>query len=115
MAAQDQTQATKAYRVTTLKQQGYKNSRMLTRGMRLTHILSESSKLSPTEYKKRHDKVATVVHWELCSFETAKHWYEHRLRAERVMENRNTKMLWNFNIRTNRVIEARRSDMCSFI
>ena len=60
------------------------------------HILSESSKLSPTEYKKRHDKVATVVLWELCSkysFETAKNWYEHRLRAERVMENQNTKVL----------------------
>ena len=41
------------------------------------HILTESSKLAQTEYKKCHDKVATMVYWELCrkyAFETAKHW-----------------------------------------
>ena len=76
------------------------------------HILSEYSKLTHTEYKKRHDKVATMVHRELCSkygFESAKHWYEHRV--EGVMENQDTKILWDFNIWIYRVIKARHPDI----
>ena len=42
-------------------------------------------------------------------FEPAKHWYEHR--AEEVMKNQDVEILWDFNIRTNRVIEARRPDI----
>ena len=41
----------------------------------------ECSKLAQTEYKNCHDKVATTVHWKLCSkygFELTKHWHEHR-------------------------------------
>ena len=47
----------------------------------MMHILSKCLKLAQTEYKKRHGKVATMVHWELCSnyaFELDKYWYEHR-------------------------------------
>ena len=29
----------------------------------VSHIVSECSKLAQTEYKERHDKVATAVHW----------------------------------------------------
>ena len=76
------------------------------------HILSECSKLAQTKYKKRHDKVITMVHWELCSkygFESAKHWYEHK--AEKEMENQDTNILWDFNNRTDHVIKARRPDI----
>ena len=76
------------------------------------HILSECLKLAQNEYKKRHDKVATMVHWELCkqhSFPHSKNWYDHR--AEDVLENDDVKLLWDFNIRTDRVIEARRPDI----
>ena len=66
--------ATKAYRVTILKQQGSKKCRMCNESDEtVMHILSKCSK----QYKKRHDKVATMVHWELCSkygFDPAKHW-----------------------------------------
>ena len=71
------------------------------------HIFSECSKLAQAEYKKRHDKVVTMVHWELCSkygFESANHWYEHR--AERVME-----ILQDFNIRADRFVEAKQSNI----
>ena len=70
------------------------------------------SEAGSTEYKKHHDKVATMVHWELCrkyGFEYAKHWFKHRVEA--VMENQDGKILWDVNIRTNRVIEARRPDI----
>ena len=76
------------------------------------HILSERLKLAQNKYKKCHDKVATVAHWELCSkygFESPKHWYEHR--TEGVVENQNTKILWNFNIRNDCAIEARHPDI----
>ena len=36
-------------------------------------------------------------------------WYEHQ--PESVVENENCKILWDFNIQTDHVIEARRPDM----
>ena len=32
----------------------------------VSHIVSECSKIAQTEYKKRHDRVATTIHWALC-------------------------------------------------
>ena len=32
----------------------------------ISHTVSECSKLIQTEYKRRHENVATMVHWELC-------------------------------------------------
>ena len=105
--------AAQAYKVTIIKQKGSKRCRMSSeRDEPVMHILSECSKLVQTEYKKHHDKVAIVVRWELCSkycVKPAKHWYEHR--AEEIMENQDTKILSDFNIRTNRVIKARRRDI----
>ena len=113
MAAQDQALATRNYKFTILKEQNTKKCRMCNeRGETVMHILSKCPKLAQTEYKKRHDKVATMVHWELCkqhSLPHSKNWYDHR--AEDVLENDDVKLLWDFNIRTDRVIEARRPDI----
>ena len=76
------------------------------------HILSECKKLAQREYKKRHDRVASIIHWELCAihgFQRSKNWFDHL--AESVMENDRVKILWDFNIHTDRVIEARRPDI----
>ena len=76
------------------------------------HIISECEKLAQGEYKKRHDRVASIIHWELCAlhgFQRSKNWYEHKV--EPVLENDNIKILWDFNIHTDRVIEARRPDI----
>ena len=32
----------------------------------VSHIVSECAKIAQTEYKKRHDRVATTIHWALC-------------------------------------------------
>ncbi len=32
----------------------------------LFHIVSESSMMAQTEYKGRYDKLAKVIHWDLC-------------------------------------------------
>ena len=68
MAMQDQTLATKAYRVTLFEQQGSKKCRMFTeKDETVMHIPRECSKLVQAEWKKRHGKVATVVPWKQCS------------------------------------------------
>ena len=53
-----------------------------------------------------------IVHWKLarkCNFEAGDKWYEHE--PESVLENENYKILWDFSIQTDHVIEARRQDL----
>ena len=76
------------------------------------HILSCCSKLSQTEYKRRHDNVAAAVHWCMCrkyQINCNDRWYEHR--AEKVAENDDVKLLWDFQVQTDHVIPARRPDI----
>ena len=53
-----------------------------------------------------------MVYWELCSkygFEPEKHWCEYK--ANEVMENQGTKVVWDFNNKTKCVIDARFLDI----
>ena len=53
-----------------------------------------------------------LVHWKLarkCNFEAGDKWYEHE--PESVLENEDYKILWDFSIQTDHVIEARRPDL----
>ena len=52
------------------------------------------------------------MHWKLarkCNFEARDKWYEHE--PESVSENEDYKILWDFSIQTDHVIEARRPDL----
>jgi hypothetical protein len=76
------------------------------------HLVSACSKLAQTEYKARHDKVASIIHWYLCKqigVQVPKEWYEHQPSA--ITENENKKILWDFSVQTDRVIQARRPDI----
>ena len=76
------------------------------------HVFSGCSKLGQKELKGKHDTVGKVVHWKLvekCTFEVTDKWYEHK--PERTLENENLKVIWDFNIQTDHVIEAWRSDL----
>ena len=78
----------------------------------INHITSECPALAQTQYKKRHDTVARAVHWSLCKkyqIPCCNKWYEHQPQA--VTENENAKLLWDFGIRTDRVIQAHRPDL----
>jgi len=78
----------------------------------VSHIVSECSKIAQTEYKKRHDRVATAIHWAICKKSGLPHtekWYDHR--AEPVTENEHVKLLWDFTVQTDRTIQARRPDL----
>ena len=78
----------------------------------VTHIVSGCKKLAQKEYKRRHDKVACFIHWLLCKKYDLEHtdkWYQHQ--PSPVVENKRYKLLWDFSIQTDRVIEHRRPDI----
>ena len=78
----------------------------------ISHIVSSCSKLAQKEYKRRHDNVATAIHWDLsgkCGFERKERWYENV--PESVLENEDYKLLWDFSVRTDHEIGARRPDL----
>ena len=69
------------------------------------------NKLAQREYKRTHDNLGKIVHWKLarkCTFEGGDKWYEHE--SESVLENEDYKILWDFSIQTDHVIEPRRPD-----
>ena len=52
------------------------------------------------------------VHWKVCrkiGFDVNEKWHKHE--PEKVVENNSWKILWDFTIQTDHVIEARRPDM----
>ena len=78
----------------------------------INHVISECSALAQYQYKKRHDTVAKALHWSLCQkyeISRSEKWYEHQ--PEAVAENEHIKLMWDFDIRTDRVIRAHRPDI----
>ena len=78
----------------------------------IDHIVSGCSKLAQKEYQRRHKNLRKIVHWKVarkCNFEAGDKWYEHE--PESVLENEDYKILWDFSIQTDHVIEARRPDL----
>ena len=62
-------------------------------------------------YKIRHDWAGKVIHWELCKklkFYHTNKWYMHN--PESVLENETHKLVWDFEIQTDHLISARRSE-----
>ena len=60
----------------------------------------------------RHDKLAKVIHWDLCKkwgVQVIEKWYDHV--PEKVAETDQVQILWDFNIQTDYVIEHRRPDV----
>ena len=78
----------------------------------INHTISECIKLAPKEYKMRHDWVGKVFHWEMCrkfQFDHTNKWYMHN--PAPVLENDTHKLIWDFNIQTDHLIPARRTDL----
>ena len=75
-------------------------------------IISGCSKVAQKECKRRHNNLEKKVHWKLarkCNVEAGDKWYEHG--PESVLENEDYKMLWDFSIQTDHVIEVWRPDL----
>ena len=78
----------------------------------IDHIVRGCGKLAQKEHKRRHDKLGKTVYWELarkCNFLPGDKWYKHE--PVSVLENEDNKILWDFSIQTDHVIEARRPDL----
>ena len=64
------------------------------KGETISHIVSERKKLKQKEYKRGHDNVARIVHWELSGafqIKSEEKRYEHKPGS--VMENEDVKFL----------------------
>ena len=95
----------------------------------ITHILIACSVLVKSQYRKRHNKVRTSVHFVLCKkhhLQCCDKWYKQRITyihththtakshthtPKSVQRNNEYKILWDFNIQTDKVIEYRLPDV----
>ena len=112
-AAQDQALRTNAVKARIENQNVSSKCRMCgSHDETVQHILCSCPKLAQTEYKKRHDVVGRVIHWELCKeygVECSDKWCEHSPKS--IEENEEVKLLWDFTIQTDREIHHRRPDI----
>ena len=59
----------------------------------------------------RHDRVGQVIHWELCKslkFDHSTKWYRHR--PDFILENEMYKILWSFEIQSDRLTPSRKQE-----
>ena len=78
----------------------------------ITYLIAECKKLAQREYRQRHDTIARIVHLELCQnfgFAGKVKWYNHK--PVTFVDNDRVKILWDFNIQTDHVIQQKRSDI----
>jgi len=102
MAAQDQALRINVIKVKIDNQEGDVRCKMCKdREETLVHLASECSKLAQLEYKKKHNKVAGIVHWSLCEkygLSRSDQWFQHT--GEPVIETEKIKILWDVSIQT---------------
>ncbi|KAJ8018646.1 hypothetical protein HOLleu_43265 [Holothuria leucospilota] len=109
-AAQDQALNTKSHQANIMKVTTDSKCRMCTEtDETVNHLVAGCQKLAATEYLERHNKVAAALHLEICrhyGIPTAEqHPWLHR--PETVNETDGVKILWDFEVRTDKVITAR--------
>ena len=113
IAAQDQALRTNMIKFSIDKTSPSPRCRLChNRNETVDHILSGCEKLAQSEYKKRHDKVAAAIHWCMCKkhhIQCEEKWYQHI--AEKVTETDDVKLLWDFPVQNDHMIEARRPDI----
>ena len=78
----------------------------------IDHLVSCCSFLAQKEYKSRHDRVASHVHWMLAKqagFPVQDLWWKHC--PPRVCENNVCKLLWDFSIVTDTSLQHNHPDI----
>ena len=76
------------------------------------HIVSGCKKLAQREYRKRHDKVALRVHWEMCRkyrIECTDKWYDHQPMP--TAENGEMRVTLDMTIYMDKVLKYNRPDI----
>ena len=62
------------------------------------------------EYNRRHDNVTLYMHWQLCGKAELER-SDGTNTQERVVENESLRVLWDFNVKCDRMVEARGPDI----
>ena len=79
----------------------------------IAHVVAECENLAQKQYKNwRHDRVRRIIHWELCrryGFKCTEKWYYNIPKG--VLENENSKILWDFRIQTHKQLILNRPDI----
>ena len=112
-AAQEQALNTKQHKAKVLHKSTDSLCRMCkSADETVTHIIAACQKLAGSEYLKRHNAVAAIVHKNICQeygIETPEQVWLHN--PEAVAENEKVKILWNFEVRTDHRIHHRRPEI----
>ena len=79
---------------------------------KITHIVSECTRLAQKEYTRRHDWIGSCIIWEICGAKgipVATKWQEHQ--PEGVMQNETCKVIWDFTIQADYVLTTKEPDL----
>ena len=84
------------------------------RDQSINQLIAEFKMSAQKEYKQRHDIIARNVHLELChtfGLVGKIKWYNHKPAS--AVENDRVKIMWDFNIQTDHVIQHKASHSCA--
>ena len=102
MAAQDQAIRSNAIKARIDKTSSNSKCRFCkVKEETIDDLVSSCSKIAQTDYKERHHKVSSMLHWNLCrksNLPTADKWWEHKV--DKVLQKKDVKILWDFKIQT---------------
>jgi alkylhydroperoxidase/carboxymuconolactone decarboxylase family protein YurZ len=112
-AAQEQALNTKAHSTYIMKTSTDPKCRICgAADETVSHILTACTVLAGTQYLNRHNEVAKAIHWSICEaygIEVATSYWKHE--PPDVVETKEMKILWDFDMYTDRYIQARRPDI----
>jgi len=114
-AIQDQVILTRNYKKYILKQPDTEELRRRygKESVTIQQITAACEQLAPTEYVKRHDGLARIIHQKVAEaaelMEDKSHYYEYTPAS--VLENENFKLHWNHSILTDKTILSSRPDI----
>ena len=113
IAAQDQSLPTRNYKANIVKDGSDPSCRICGKFPEtVDHIVAGCPILAEKEYLIRHDRLGQYIHWKACkryNIKVPEQWYKHK--PADVINGENVTILWNFDIQTDRTINANRPDI----
>ena len=113
LAAQDQALRTKAIKAKIDKTIDANKYRLCKeKEETVDHLVSACSKIAQTDYKERHNNVASMLHWNLSkkyNIPAVEKWWEHKV--DKVILKEDVKILWDFKIQTDKHLTHNISDI----
>ena len=114
-AAQDQALATNSIKAHIYKEDVPDRCRLCGQSNEtVMHIVGGCSTLAGKEYKTRHDRVGTLIHWLLLkkwNIVCADKWYNHTPEAVTESENGKIVILWDTTVLTDRKVHHNKPDV----